>query len=202
LPAQHMTDAKSRPLWDRDHTQQALASARYHANRWARRGRRGRADRDDLCQDILLAIIERSGDYDPARAQWSTFASLLARHVVADRIRDETSPHRLLFVPLDLVVSNAAVALCSVTQPDAGDPEADTACRIDLERLPDDLPDLPRDTLLLLVTAHGDVAAAQRASGQSCSAFYRSVDELRMWLHAAGLDVPPTPPGKNDRPDR
>ena len=48
-------------------------------------------DREDLTQDILLAIVEAAGRYDARRASWSTFVSLLAQHVVIDRARAPAS---------------------------------------------------------------------------------------------------------------
>ncbi len=65
----------------------ALATAAAQAARGARRLRLGRADRDDLRQDILVALLERLAQFDPARGAWSTFTSVVARSVVADRVR-------------------------------------------------------------------------------------------------------------------
>ena len=181
---------------------QALAAARRQASFGARRLGLSCADRDDLHQDILLAIVERADRFDARRGGWVTFVRLLARHVVADRLRADRSQQRVVLVPIDLMQWGVAATLGSATLPDPGDDAVDTVRRIDLDTLPSDLPPQPRETLLLLMQTHGDVAAAQRASGRSCSAFYRSIDDLRMWLRAAGLGVTSHPRGKNRRLDR
>jgi DNA-directed RNA polymerase specialized sigma24 family protein len=88
--------------WDNDHTAMALATARHTAARRACRAGMQAADRDDLQQDILLAIIERAGRFDPAHAGWATFVGLLARHVVADRCQAASRRHAQMPVTLDV----------------------------------------------------------------------------------------------------
>lgn len=199
---QHPIDAHHHPEWDDHHTRGALDAADRHAARWARCGRHGRADREDLSQDILLAIVERARHFDAGQANWAAFVGLLARHVVADRLRADSHPSRVTMVPLDLLDLDAAMSLTSATQPGPCDEDAAMARRVDLDTLLDDLPALPRETLLLLMSTHGDVASAQRGSGRSCSAFYRTVDELRLWLRACGLSVASHARGKNRELDR
>lgn len=189
-------------LWDDVHTEAALVAATHHAARWGRCSRRQRADTDDLRQDILVAILERAAYFDPAQATWPTFVSLLARHVVADRHRADAQAAKTAPVLLDLVELSATAALTSITQPEAGDDELASLRRIDLQHLAEVLPEQPRETLDLLVMTQGDVAAAQRASGSSCSAFYRAVADLRLWLRAGGLATAPQCRGKNRELDR
>lgn len=200
--AQQRTHLQSDTKWDNSRIRAAIVTARHHAALWGRRGHRGHADREDLRQDILLAIVERADHYDPRQGGWSTFVGLLARHVVADRVIADSSDRRTTLVPVDLAAWDDDTVLCSATQPDAGDDAVDAARRIDLETLPDDLPTLAREALLLLLTTHGDIAAALRMSGRTSSSFYRSIDELRLWLRAAGLGVSVNPRGKNHDLDR
>ena len=60
-------------LWDKVHTDIALRTAHQWASRWARAARRGRADQEDMAQDILVAALIRSRHFDPAKAAWPTF---------------------------------------------------------------------------------------------------------------------------------
>jgi DNA-directed RNA polymerase specialized sigma24 family protein len=200
----HQQDCRPRHAhkWDDGHTHEAIAAARQHAARWARRGRRGGADRDDLSQDILLAIVERARHFDAEQANWAAFVGLLARHVVADRLKADSLSSRVTWVPLDHVDLDAGATLTSATQHVPSDDVAAIACRVDLDALVDDLPIAPREILLLLMASHGDIAAARRASGRSCSSFYRMLDELRLWLRAGGLRVASHARGKNRALDR
>ncbi|WP_198373779.1 hypothetical protein [Roseomonas rosulenta] len=127
---------------------------------------------------------------------------LLARHVVADRLKADSHPSRVTLVPLEFLDIDAGGAFTSATQPEPSDDVVAIARRVDLDALLDDLPAQPRETLLLLIAAHGDIASAQRGSGRSCSAFYRTIDELRLWLRAGGLGIASHPRGKNREVDR
>lgn len=197
MPTHHFQCDHIDPEWDDTHIKAALSCADHLAARWGRRGRRCRADVDDLRQDILLAVLERVGAYDANQGAWSTFVALLGHHVVLDRIRADRSAGAVAVVSLDIEALDASMALRSATQPEAGDCVSEIARRIDLESLVADLPTDPRETLALLMASQGDIAEAQRSSGRSLSVFYRSVADLRMWLRAGGLGVPPTPLGKS-----
>lgn len=168
--------------WSSHQLQIALTAAHHHAQRGGRRLHLGSADRDDLRQDILLAMLQRRGQFDPARGAWSTFIGVVARHAVADRVRAEREKQSPTFVPLDV---DDFPAGCSATQQDAVDPSLPLA----IERAIEDLPAEPR-ALLQLIRQTGDVADAQRASAQSCASFYRGIADLRFWLLAAGLRPP------------
>jgi len=194
---QYQNRGTDSPLWDDVHTKIALEAATHQAAGWARRGRRHQADCDDLRQDILLAILERAEHFDPDQAGWPTFVSLLARHVVGDRIRADARAMRTEPVQVDLTALSAVTKLTSVTMPEAGDDELISVLRIDLDQLAEVLPIQARDTLALLIMTQGDIAAAQRASTRSSSAFYRALADLRLWLRAAGLAVGPQCRGKN-----
>ena len=183
--------------WDDIHIYKMLSCADHLASRWGRRGQRCHADVDDLRQDILLTVLERAAAWDTDQGAWSTFVTMLGRHVVVDRIRADRSARAVAMVSLDIEELDAAMVLRSATQPEAGDCVSEIVRRIDLESLVADLPTEPRETLVLLMASQGDIAEAQRASGRSLSVFYRSVADLRMWLRAGGLGVPPTPLGKS-----
>jgi RNA polymerase sigma factor (sigma-70 family) len=184
---QYQNRGENSHLWDDVHTKIAMKAATHQAARWARRGRRHQADCEDLRQDILLAILERAENFDPKQAAWSTFVSLLARHVVGDRLRADAKAMRTEPVHVDLAALSSVTQLTSVTLPEAGDDELISVLRIDLDQAAIVLPAQAREMLALLVMSQGDIAAAQRASTRSSSAFYRGLADLRLWLRAAGL---------------
>ncbi len=165
--------------WGAEHLRVALAAAHHAPARGGRRLHLSGPDREDLRQDILLVMLERSPRFAPDRGAWSTFVGLLARHVVADRVRLARRASRPEFLSVDL---DRFASGTSATQQDDTDPHLP----LDLRRLCVELPPGPRRTLRLLATA-GDVAAARQASSQPCASFYRSLDDLRFWLSASGM---------------
>ena len=84
MTAQDRTMSSHPAKWDRAHLIPALATAARYARFGARRMSLPRADREDLQQDILVTLLERSGRFDPDRGSWSTFVTLLARRAVMD----------------------------------------------------------------------------------------------------------------------
>jgi RNA polymerase sigma-70 factor (ECF subfamily) len=165
--------------WDPDRIAASLAIAHRYAHRGSRRLRLSRADREDLRQDILLTMLERAARFDPERGRWDAFATLLAQHAVADRVRAHRRSPRPVFFDLDL---DAFPAGASATQADAVDPDI----ALDFARVGDEIP-TPSGHLLDLIRTTTDIADAQRRAQGSCAAFYRAIAELRCWLHAAGL---------------
>jgi DNA-directed RNA polymerase specialized sigma24 family protein len=192
--ALHVTP-QARTLWDKDQIAIALALAERQASRCARQRSLGRADREDLRQEILLAVLERARRFDPATAPWAAFVTLLARHAAADWLRAERQRQSVGTVSIDEMID--ADAVCDAPAVDGG---ADL--RAALEAFLCDAPPSACTTLLLIAAARGDVAAAQRASGLPPSSFYRALAALRFWLHAAGLRGRSRGPGKNARLDR
>ena len=160
----------------------ASDTAKHVAARGARRLHLSRFDRDDLQQDILLALVQRATGYDPGRGAWSTFAALIARHVVADWAQASRETCEPEFVPLD--VDDFACG-CSATQRD----RTDQALSLDLARVATELPAAPQ-SLLRQIGIVGDVADAQRASSQPCAPFYRGLGDLRFWLRVTGMRPP------------
>jgi DNA-directed RNA polymerase specialized sigma24 family protein len=168
--------------WDPNRLTAGLAIARRHAERGARRLSLPRADRDDLSQDILVVLLERSARFDPDRANWEAFATVVARHAVSDCVRARRGGARPVFVDIDL---DSFPTGASATQFEQVDPDV----ALDLTRVGADMPAPCRD-LLDLIWSTADVAEAQRHARQSSAAFYRALGELRCWLHAGGLRPP------------
>ena len=162
--------------WDRSQVQAAMAAARYHAGRFARQRQLSRADREDLAQDTLLAILEASGRFDAARGSWTTFVAVLARRAIIDRARLPAPPE---CVSLE-GKATADILSCLVVL------QADPDIALAFGRIEDDLPPAPR-SLLRRITMHLDVMAARDASAASPATFYRELHDLRCWLRALGV---------------
>ncbi len=190
--------APARTPWDSDQIATALALAERQASRCARQRSLGQADREDLRQEILLAVVERAHRFDPATAPWAAFVTLLARHAIADWLRAEQQRQSVITASIEeRIDADAAVDALAVT---ATDRAADI--RAALEAFLLDAPPSACTTLLLIAAACGDVAAARRASGLPPSSFYRALAALRFWLHAAGLCTRSRGLGKNAQVDR
>lgn len=179
------------PVWDQEALRIALVTAAHVAGKGAHRLGLSRADREDLRQDILVVLIQRSRRYDPDRSAWSTFAALIARHVVADRARADRQSRDPILVSLEV---DDFPSGCSITCQGADDP----TLSLDLQRVAEELPQGPH-CILRLLGAAGDVAAAQRASGQPCASFYRALADLRLWLRASGMRPAGGAPGRRVR---
>lgn len=161
--------------WNDEQVQAALRAAGCHAARFARRCGLSRADREDLSQDILVAIITAHPQFDPARGSWTTFLAVLARRAVADHARRPRPPELLSLESQDA----AALAEWLV----APQPDQDVALAlIDADQV---LPAAPR-VLLHRIAAHRDVADARRVGPASTASFYRDLHDLRCWLRALG----------------
>ncbi len=182
MPEQQSQQAHNPNFWDKDRIRVACAAARHHARRFARQRRLGRADQEDLTQDILLAIVEAAGRYDASRAAWSTYVALLAQHVVIDHLRS-ISPVETVW--LDASGNDGIARTLAAEQPDPDLP-------LSLGSAAGDLPPAPQ-ALLRLILAHRNMVDARTASGVSPAGFYRGLGDLRCWLRAAGLH--PTPSG-------
>ncbi|MFY7925794.1 MAG: sigma-70 family RNA polymerase sigma factor, partial [Aquidulcibacter sp.] len=133
------------------------------------------ADRDDLIQDILLALLQASSHFDPARGSWGGFVTIIARRAIADQARRPSAPPSI-----SLDSKEAAGILRSLAAP-AHDPEAHLA----MMRAADEMPEAQR-ALLRSIFAHRDIAATRAASNVSTATFYRDLHELRCWLRIMG----------------
>ncbi len=163
------------PRWDTRRIGAAIVAARQHARQQARRRRLQPADRDDLQQEALVAVVLRARGHDPAQGAWSTFADLVVRHALADQAARRSAPCLCFGIELDGLPATAG-----------SDTTPDLITRLDLERLWPCLPP-PLQRVMTLVAVEGSLADACRASGMTRAAFYRAVADLRLWLTAAGL---------------
>lgn len=74
--------------WEKSQLQDALKLARILAAKAARKRRIAAAERDDLIQDILLALLQASAHFDPARGSWGGFVTIIARRGLAAPAHD------------------------------------------------------------------------------------------------------------------
>ena len=163
--------------WDEDRVAVALAAARHHARCHARRAGLTASDREDLQQEVLLALVIRAGRHQPALGAWSTYAALVVRHALADA----AAMRRRQVVE---VVSDPDAD--GLAEQAGDDPRDALIARLDLQRLWPALPPRLR-RVLCLVAREGSLADACRESAMPPAAFYRAVADLRLWLSAAGL---------------
>ena len=82
-----------------------IRNIRFKAKQLARRRAVPGMDADDLEQDLLLDLLQRSDRYDPARASFETFAE----HVINHRIATLTSPTRRRRAELSMISLDAPV---------------------------------------------------------------------------------------------
>ncbi len=150
------------PPWDREHLLPALATAARYARSGARRLSLSASDRDDLQQDILLILLERSAQFAPERGSWSTFVTVLARRAVIDRAR-RPAESRLLSLNTPEGQRLAQMVPASDDQRHA----------VEFGIAFDALPDEPR-ALLRDIIQHTDLLAAR----DSCGASPASIDIL------------------------
>ena len=164
--------------WDQRLTAIASATAEHFAQKVGKRRGLSQADREDLRQDILLALVRRAHGFAGARGAWSTYVKLVAQHAVADL------EHVRARVPLVADIDGLALDIA-----DPHDLRHDVVLRLDLARTLDALP--PHlVAVIALIAEHGSVAAAQRVSAIPTCAFSRHIADIRMWLRVAGLAPP------------
>ena len=160
-----------------------MGAAAYHARKVARTMGLGEVEREDVEQDILVALLERRRFFDPARGAWTSFAERVARQaaqVVAD---DIGADRRIHAGSLDASPENSeivselrgAVEAKMTSTPDHELP-------LSLVRFVADLPEELAVVAKVALEEDGDIAEAQRNSGLSTSEFYRRLREVRVRL--------------------
>lgn len=186
-PAAMVSLPTPKPPLDRRALHIMMGTAAYHASRVARTMALSETDREDVEQDILLALIERRRFFDPARGAWSSFADRVARQVtqvIADRIGHERR--------LRGETNNPAEGSDPSIRPDAViEPPADSIEQAWLvSAVIRFLAVLPAELALVTVLAlqeDGDLAEARQQSGLSSSEFYRRLREIRCRMICVGI---------------
>ena len=164
-----------------------MAAAAYHARRVARTMRLGDSEREDVEQDILLALLERRRFFDPSRGAWSSFAERVARQVAQGLADEIGADRRVRAGSLDgpaedgeTAALHAAVESQLISSPDLDLPLA-------LARFVDELPQELAFVARLVLHEEGEVAEAQRRSGLASSEFFRRLREIRLQLVCAEI---------------
>lgn len=159
-----------------------LAQAAYQARRVARTMRLSASEREDVEQNIRLALLERRRYFDPSRGPWIAFAHRVARQAAQSAADEIGADRRRQAEPLEDDIADLGQSQ-SVVPPMSG--EINLA--LSLERVLACLSEEERDVCLLALGEDGDLAEAQRRSGLSTSTFYRILREVR--LHLRSFDV-------------
>lgn len=175
MSTKHREGGYSRPKWDESRIKVALATARALAARFARQRRLSRADREDLEQDILLALLEAAPRYDAERGAFATFVTVVARRALIDHARRPAAPSQL---SLDAEEGRTLRETLAA-------PEVEIELGLALSGAADALP-ATACALLREIVARGDVVAAREARPCSSATFYRELHDLRCWLRALG----------------
>jgi hypothetical protein len=132
------------------------------------------ADREDVEQDIMLALLERRRFFDPARGAWSSFADRVARQAAQGAADEIGADRRVRGGSLD----EGGIPLWRIVDP-RSDPEEEVWLPRALSRFIAELPSNLSLIAKLALQADGDLATAQRRSGLSSSEFYRRLREIR-----------------------
>lgn len=164
------------------------------------KGQRFSEDDDDLVQEVLVALYESLGRYDPAVAAWSTFVGVIAYRRVA-RLAQRPDPLRCAVSLSRPTLGDATVGegLPDVSAPDpvrvaeAGErAEVLREVRVEMSRLVALLEERGRflevAVVEALAEADGDHRAAARALGLPRAEVERAVARVRTYAPARALE--------------
>lgn len=182
---------------DQHYLESAMNAAATRTYRLAARHGLSSAEREDIEQSILLELLERYPQYDPAKGSMNTFTGLVSEHRAVELL-DQLMKQRIrmtVFEPRD--AANDPDFYASVGDGTAGDNVVplwadDRDLFSDSETLHDIQAALAcmnqdQQDLFNLIDKHHDIPTAAKASGMSSATFYRRVDDLRMHLRMFGI---------------
>ncbi len=155
------------------------------------------AEREDIEQSILLELLERYPQYDPAKGSMNTFTGIVSEHRAVELL-DQLMKQRIrmtVFEPQD-----------AANDPDfygyaGGSTGGENVVPLwaddrDLFRDSETLHDIhaalacmsqDQQDLFNLIDRHHDIPSAAKAAGMPTATFYRRVDDLRMHLRMFGI---------------
>jgi len=182
---------------DQHYLESAMNAAATRTYRLAARHGLSSAEREDIEQSILLELLERYPQYDPAKGSMNTFTGLVSEHRAVELL-DQLMKQRnrmTVFEPRD--AANDPDFYASVGDGTTGDNVVPLwADDRDLFRDSETLHDIQaalacmnqdQQDLFNLIDKHHDIPTAAKASGMSSATFYRRVDDLRMHLRMFGI---------------
>jgi len=169
---------------------------RYQASKLSRSGRLPGMDKFDIEQDLILDLLQRQANYDPARASFDTFADRVVSHRVATLMSPTTRLRaERCMVSLDLPIGtdgDDAVTLADILPESAGiysdagqPPEIMCGLQRDVQRFLASLSPVLRRYAGVL--SADNVSAAARAAGLHRSTIYERLRPMRSAATAAGL---------------
>ena len=153
------------------------------------------ADREDIQQELILDMLERADQFDPAKGSAGTFTGVVSEHratELLDRLMKDR--RRLSFgsgqrAANDPEFQESAVEADDNVVPmwaDDRDLFAEGMVLQDLETAVAFMND-DQAALFGLLEAHQDLATACKHSGMSSATFYRRVHDLQMHLRMFGF---------------
>ena len=182
---------------DQHYLESAMNAAATRTYRLAARHRLSSAEREDIEQSILLELLERYPQYDPAKGSMNTFTGLVSEHRAVELL-DQLMKQRIrmtVFEPRD--AANDPDFYANVGDDTTGDNVVPLwADDRDLFKDSDTVHDIhaalacmsqDQQDLFNLIDKHHDIPTAAKASGMSSATFYRRVDDLRMHLRMFGI---------------
>jgi DNA-directed RNA polymerase specialized sigma24 family protein len=174
------------------------------------------AEREDLCQEILLDIYERKGQFDPMRGAPGTFTGLVSAHCTAEFLKARnTDRKKLIFsepedvdtlevIAIDRVIHGIVPTRNAANDDDGGSSDSllvedvSTCWALDIELFSNS--DAQHDlvaaleymsseqrSLFDLLATYQDLPLAAKASEMSSATFYRRVADLQMHLRMFGI---------------
>jgi len=182
---------------DQQYLESAMNAAATRTYRLAAKHGLSSAEREDIEQSILLELLERYPQYDPAKGSMNTFTGFVSEHRAVELL-DQLMKQRIrmtVFEPKE-----------AANDPDFYGYAVDSATGENVVPLWADDRDLFRDgetlhdiyaalacmsqdqqDLFNLIDKHHDISSAAKAAGMSTATFYRRVDDLRMHLRMFGI---------------
>jgi len=153
------------------------------------------ADREDFQQELMLDMLERAGQFDPAKGSAGTFTGLVSEHRATELLDRLMKDRRRLCFGSGAPAANDSefherddnggdnvVPMWA----DDRDLFADSMALRDLETA---LTYMNGEQVALfdLLESHQELSAACKASGMSSATFYRRVHDLQMHLRMFGF---------------
>ena len=150
------------------------------------------ADREDIEQEILLALLERAAKFDPARGAVGTYTGVVSESCARDSLdRLMKDRGRLIFCDGLRVAANdeEPAGFQDSVVPMWSEPRDEHAQSMALMDFETASAVMTKDQFALfeILGEHNDLPDACTASGISTATFYRRVRDLKMHLRMFGF---------------
>lgn len=156
-------------------------------SRIARHPKRRFLEIEDLRQDIVIAVIERSPDFDPARTTWEEFVGLIVKRHIANRLSSQKWNKNKPPESLDEIAATEPERLPLLN--DVGFRELGIQERavysLEIQEVVDTLPPKLRKSCESL--KHYSVRETSEILGLSQTTLHRHVEEIRSFFSKANM---------------